>query len=161
MYGDFLVPENTNVNNAITTGTGAKWELFFEETRDTSGAVGYDWDKDVDNTPLNLKGILILVRQDTVVSITNHALSINGLPDLLLQNNASSNPNLITCIKSQITNGLLETFGKLRNKENTASSGQWQCGTSNQLVNNIHSFNYSITNVPSGTNIRIYVLRGV
>lgn len=150
-----------NSNRAISNELGGKWELFFEETRTQSGAVDYEWDKNSDNTPLHLNGIMIIIRQNKIPSIAYHTLKVNGVTEIKLQNGASSNDNLVTVIKSKISNGLLETFGKSRMVESSEESVQLQSGSSNQLTNSITSFKYSASSLPKDSEIKVYVLRGV
>lgn len=146
---------------AVENELGGKWELFFEETLDESGNVGYEWDEDFDGTPLNLNGILILVKQNGVDAKATHSTRINGIRELNLQNSTAINDNLVTFIKSTISNGLLDSYGKTRNVESGVGVGQWHCGISNQFISSITSFDYSTKSLPAGANIKIYVLRGV
>lgn len=163
MYGDFLVPNNTNVNNAITTGTGAKWELFFEETRDETGAVGYEWDKDHnDNTPLNINGMLIFIENDNVISAANQSMSIsiNGKTVVSFTSGIGSN-NKYNFYQINIKNNLLylDLF-RSSNKLSPLNTGVTYEARS-MFLNSINEFSMSIASVNADTKIKVYVLRGV
>lgn len=152
-------PDERSIENEL----GGKWELFFEETRDTAGAVGLEWDKDFDDTPINFNGVLVIITQDGVPEQSKLSLEINANSlnnrVITLSNTTTSVDALTTWIGCTLDNGLINAFGKQRNT--IAGAGSVYTGTNVIFADRIHYFNFGITTVPVGTNIKVYVLRGV
>lgn len=148
---------------AIENELGGKWELFFEETRDEAGAVGLEWDKDIDDLPLNLNGVLILIEQDKVLAVTTLTLNVISAEEtnrILTINNALSNiQGLVSWLGCRVENGLVMSFGKGRNTSSGVST--LATGVNPIFTDAIHYFNVTVSELTSGANIKVYVLRGV
>lgn len=152
-------PDERSVENEL----GGKWELFFEETRDESGAVGLEWDVDENDNPLQLNGVLVVITQNGVPvqsSVSLNVISPSVSDRVITFNNATTNvENLKSWIGCTVNNGLINAFGKQRNT--ITGSGSLNTGTNVIFANSINYFNLAISTVPVGTNIKVYVLRGV
>lgn len=158
MYGDFLVPTNTNVNNAMTTGTGGKWELFFEETRDEEGNVGYEWDKDFDDLPLNLNGVLVTFELPSITTIATSSITINN-KNIVNNRHNTTTVKTYTFTETVIKHGKLTILESERNTQSEYATAR----TGNKIVflDSIKQFAVSFTNVVAGSVVKVYVLRGV
>lgn len=151
-----------NSDRAISNELGGKWELFFEETRDEAGAVGFEWDKDFDDTPLNLNGVLVIVNFPTLSGTATFSSFINGVETMRISNASTGASNTTSFMINKISNNAIFPYSVTRVAlPNTITPS---FGIPFMNIENINKFvfaNIQGTNVPVGTNIKIYVLRGV
>lgn len=150
-----------NSDRAISNELGGKWEKFFEETRDESGAVGLEWDVDENGNSINFNGVLVIITQDGVPSQATGTLRINDNERVItLINSATTTTALVTTwLGCKINNGLVDSFGKQRNT--LVGTGSLYTGINPIFTDSINYLNIGFTTVPSGANIKVYVLRGV
>lgn len=156
MYGDFLVPENTNVNNAITTGTGAKWELLYEYEFDESHAEGFEFPNDLDGTPLNLNGLYIIIENSIATTVN---LFINDVEIISTSFGFTSNQR--TVFTSLIQNGMHEFSYLARHNIDSASSVNLNTYPNSKFfADSITNFSLALTG-SVGAKVKFYCLRGV
>lgn len=166
MYGDFLVPTNTNVNNAITTNTGAKWEKFYEFTFEDSHNEAFEFPHDLDGTPLNLNGVRVVSTYPNGTTITDKELKlyVNGeqVCEYVDSSATVSGGTIYSAINVTIKNGLLVTDFHERTAKTTRRNLQ-SCYDF-MFTDIIRSFTFSIPSnrtFNAGETITFYVLRGV
>lgn len=159
MYGDFLVPNNTNVNNAITTGTGAKWEKI--ETLEISDGEIIVYDEDIDGTLLNVNGIKLVCN---IVSSGNTGVTMTAKDNTICfyatQAISVNSPYMIFTVT--------DDHGLMRIDRITAS-GLQRYNTAIQSSNVIHNFEHDYfklavipaTGVTISGTIDVYFLRSV
>lgn len=146
---------------AIENELGGKWELFFEETRDESGNVGLEWDKDFDDLPLRLNGILVRVTSDNGITTANTTVTLTVNNNSLIRNVFNTGTSAIAYINQlEIHHGLLDgNYFISTNGQYTSTP--FTTFNSNIFIDFINSLELSISNVKEGSKIQIYVLRGV
>lgn len=140
---------------AVENELGGKWELFFEETREETGNVGLEWDKDFDEVPLNLNGFMVVVNFPEVPS--SNAIFRSYVNTIQTDNfTAYSTTQLgILTVKAVVKNGLLD---KMAIRSNASGVFNVQLP---MLIDNITQFGFTLGNVPRNSTIQVYVLRGV
>jgi len=155
MYGDFLVPNNTNVNDSITTNSGAKWEKFYEYQFEESHAEGFEFPHDLDESesPLNLKGIMIVTNGGNVTGQVT--LVVNGVT--MISTLADFGNNVI---KLNVSNGMISGFWKAQGGKTSPQHMLTTCNMCATPADSISSFEINMVGA-SDTLIEFFVLRGV
>lgn len=150
-------PDERSIENEL----GGKWELFFEETREESGNVGLEWDKDYDDTPLHLNGIMVRVSSADGITTANTTVTLSVNDNSLIRNVFNTGTSAIAYVNQlEIHHGLLD--GKYFISTNGQyTSTPFTTFNSNIFIDFINSLELSVSNVKEGSKIQIYVLRGV
>lgn len=147
---------------AIENELGGKWELFFEETREEAGDVGYEWDKDHnDNTPLNLNGICVVLTNEDQTIVSRNSTLVLTLNDKPIIDSATTFNFYSVTLKSTIKNNMLNTSLMKSSDETVLTSPLHSIFGDTTIIDNINKIAFSMSGIQANTNLKFYVLRGV
>lgn len=139
---------------SIENELGGKWEKFYEYQFKESHAEGFEFPHDLDGTPLNLNGIMIVTSGSATTGRVT--LFVNDVPMFNTTSDFGS-----SVIKLTVNNGMINGFYK--SQGNSRVSPQNMQTTSNMCItyaDSISSFEINMVGA-SNTLIEFYVLRGV
>lgn len=148
-----------NSDRAISNELGGKWELFYQETFETTHSEGYEFPHDLDEneTPLNLNGVMIILDRKSTTESVEITITINGT-SFTTTIGASSRRTMyfnVDCKNGHLNNRFVITSP-------TSSATPYSNQQLNQLfVEKINSFGLAVTNVEKDSIVKFYVLRGV
>lgn len=138
---------------SIENELGGKWEKFYEYQFKESHAEGFEFPHDLDGTPLNLNGIMIVTSGSAITGRVT--LVVNGVTMINTTSGFGGN-----VIKLTVNNGMTNGFWKAQGNNIsplTMSTTSNMCTT---YADSISSFAINMVGA-SDTLIEFYVLRGV
>lgn len=141
---------------AIENELGGKWTLLYEYEFNESHAEGFEFPHDIDDTPLNLNGLYIIV--DNSISTTINFI-VNGAEIISTTFGFTSNQR--TMFTSIIKNGMHEFSYLARHNIDSASSVNLNTYPNAKFfADSITNFSLALTG-SAGAKVKFYCLRGV
>lgn len=144
---------------AIENELGGKWGKFYEYTFEDTHTEAFEFPTDLDGTPLNLNGLMIVFERPARTTTIIDYVNINGQNYSVTSGATAATTKGIN--EAVIRNGLLH-FDIFQRQVAGASAALNRFPNILQFINAITNFKVSCsTTNETGTKLTIYVLRGV